>query len=262
MPRFAANLSMMYTEFDFPDRFAAAAEDGFEAVEFLFPYEWPAPLLASKLEAAGLHQVLFNAPPGDWQRHERGLAALPGREAEFRAGIEQALGYAAALGCPRIHLMAGLAPTGVDRATLRRTYVENLRWACGLAGTAGVHLTIEPINTRDIPGYFLNRQDEAHAVLAEVGSDWLQVQMDLYHCQIVEGDLARKLHHYLPTGRVGHIQVAGVPDRHEPDAGEVDFGYLFTLLDELGYPGWVGCEYRPAAGTREGLGWLRAPRGR
>jgi len=258
MPRFAANLSMMYTEFDFPDRFAAAAQDGFEAVEFLFPYAFPAADIAGLLAQNRLRQVLFNAPPGDWNRAERGLAALPGREAEFRAGIHTALRYAAALECPRIHVMAGLVPADGDRAAMRATYLANLRWACEEARASGVTLLVEPINTRDIPGYFLNRQDDAHAVLAEVGSNALQVQMDLYHCQIVEGDLATKLRTWLPTGRVGHIQIAGVPDRHEPDAGEVDFGYLFGLLDSLGYDGWVGCEYRPAGGTSAGLGWLRA----
>jgi hydroxypyruvate isomerase len=260
MPRFAANLSMMYTEYEFPDRFAAAAKDGFTGVEYLFPYEWPAADLAKWLDAAGLQQVLFNAPPGEWERNERGTAALPGRQEEFRAGIRRALEYAAALHCPRIHVMAGLVPPNGDRAEMRATYLANLRWACDEAHRAGRKLLLEPINTRDIPGFFLNRQDEAHAVVAEVGSASLQVQMDLYHCQIVEGDLATKIRRYVPTGNVGHIQVAGVPDRHEPGLGvsEVNFPYLFRLLDSLAYDGWVGCEYRPAAGTSEGLGWLRS----
>ncbi len=261
MPRFAANLSTMYTEFDFPERFAAAAQDGFEGVECLFPYAWPAERLAGLLADHGLQQVLFNAPPGDWDAGERGMAALPGREAEFRAGIAQALHYAAVLRCPRVHVMAGRAPADADRAALRATYVANLRRAAAEAAAAGVTLLVEPINTRDMPGYFLNLQDEAHAVVAEIGSPFLQVQMDLYHCQIMEGDLTARLRRHLPTGRVGHIQIAGVPDRQEPDAGEVDFGWVFAELDRLGFAGWVGCEYRPAAGTRAGLGWLRAWRG-
>jgi hydroxypyruvate isomerase len=201
--------------------------------------------------------VLFNAPPGDWDRGERGLACLPGREEEFRQGLARALDYAQALGCPRVHVMAGLAPAGADRAVLRRTYLANLGWAAQQAALRGVDLLIEPINTRDIPGFFLNRQDEAHAVVAEVGAPNLKVQMDLYHLQIVEGDVAMKLRHYLPTGRVGHLQIAGVPQRHEPDLGEVNYDYLFEVIDELGFDGWIGCEYRPRAGTSAGLGWLR-----
>jgi hydroxypyruvate isomerase len=257
MPHFAANLSMMYTEHAFLDRFEAAAKDGFEAVEFLFPYDHPAAELAARLEAHGLRQVLFNAPPGDWAAGERGLACLPGREDEFRSGVRRALDYALALGCPRIHLMAGLAPAGVAREVLRPTYLENLAWAAREAAAHKVDVLIEPINTRDIPGFFLNRQDEAHAVVAEVGAANLKVQMDLYHCQIVEGDLSMKLRQYLPTGRVGHIQIAGVPQRHEPDVGEVDYRHLFGVIDELGFDGWLGCEYRPKAGTSAGLGWMR-----
>ena len=259
MPRFAANLSMMYTEHPFLDRFAAAAADGFKAVEFLFPYEWPAETLAALLAQHQLQQVLFNAPPGDFGGGERGIGCLPGREAEFRSGFDRALDYAAALACPRIHLMAGLVPEGSTRAALRPTYLHNLAWAARKADDARVDVLIEPINTRDIPGYFLNRQDEAHAVLAELDAPRLKVQMDLYHCQIVEGDVAMKLRAYLPTGRVGHLQIAGVPERHEPDAGELNYDYLFGVIDELGYDGWIGCEYRPAAGTSSGLGWLPRP---
>ena len=260
MPRFAANLTMMYAEHAFLDRFAAAAADGFRAVEFLFPYEWPAATLAALLAEHGLEQVLFNAPPGDFGAGERGIACLPGREREFRSGLARALDYAAALRCPRVHLMAGLAPADSDRAELRSTYLANLAWAARQADAAAVDVLIEPINTRDIPGYFLNRQDEAHAILAELELPRLKVQMDLYHCQIVEGDVAMKLRRYLPSGRVGHLQIAGVPDRHEPDTGELEHGYLFGVIDELGYPGWIGCEYRPAAGTSNGLGWLRRAR--
>jgi hydroxypyruvate isomerase len=262
MPRFAANLSMMYVEHPFLERFAAAAADGFEAVEYLFPYEWPAETLAAALERNRLSQVLFNAPPGDFGQGERGIACLPGREAEFRSGFDRALAYAAALACPRVHLMAGLVPAGASRDALRPTYLKNLEWAAGKAADAGIDVLIEPINTRDIPGYFLNRQDDAHAVLAEIGAPRLKVQMDLYHCQIVEGDVATKLRTYVPTGRVGHMQIAGVPARQEPDDGEVNYPYLFDVIDELGWDGWVGCEYRPAAATSAGLGWLRRQRAR
>ncbi|MDQ6628904.1 MAG: hydroxypyruvate isomerase family protein [Pseudomonadota bacterium] len=261
MPKFAANLSMMYTEHPFLDRFAAAAADGFEAVEFLFPYESPAETLASTLAQNRLQQVLFNAPPGDFAKGERGIACLPGREAEFRGGFQLALDYAAALRCPRLHVMAGLLPRGASRDELRPTYLANLAWAARRAGDAQVDVLIEPINTRDIPGFFLNRQDEAHAILAEIDAPHLKVQMDLYHCQIVEGDVATKLRTYLPSGRVGHLQIAGVPDRHEPDVGELNHDYLFGVIDALGYSGWIGCEYRPAAGTSAGLGWLRRQAG-
>jgi hydroxypyruvate isomerase len=266
MPRFAANLSMLYPEHAFLDRYAAAAEDGFQAVEFLFPYAHPASELAGRLADHGLQQVLFNAPPGDWEAGERGLACLPGRESEFRAGIALALDYAQTLGCPRVHVMAGLAPAGADRAALLGTYQANLAWAAGQAAAAGRQLLIEPINPRDIPGYFLNRQDEAHRIVQAIGAPQLQVQMDLYHCQIVEGDVAMKIRQYLPSGRVGHLQIAGVPMRHEPDLGELNHGYLFDVIDEVaaacGWQGWVGCEYRPARGavargTSDGLGWLR-----
>jgi 2-dehydrotetronate isomerase len=259
MPKFAANLSMLYNEHAFLDRFAAAARDGFAAVEYLFPYEFTVADIAARLSEHGLQQVLFNAPPGDWAAGERGLACLPGRESEFRRGVEQALKYAAALGCPRIHLMAGLAPesgSGADRAALRAAYIANLAWAASQSKT--IDFLIEPINTRDIPRFFLNRQDDAHAIVAEVGAPNLKVQMDLYHCQIVEGDLAKKIELYLPTGRVGHFQIAGVPERHEPDVGEINHPYLFELIDRLGWDGWIGCEYRPRGGTSAGLGWMRA----
>jgi hydroxypyruvate isomerase len=267
MPKFAANLSMLYPELDFLDRFEAAAKDGFKAVEYLFPYAYDAKELKARLRANGLKQVLFNAPPGDWDKGEKGLACLPGREAEFRSFMGRAIEYARELDCPRVHVMAGLAPQGGDRAQLRRTYVANLEWAAKEASQAGLDVLIEPINTRDIPGFFLNRQDEAHAIVQEIGAPNLKVQFDLYHCQIVEGDVAMKIRHYLPTGRVGHFQIAGVPQRHEPDIGEVNYAYLFDVMDEVsaqcGWDGWVGCEYRPArgavaGGTSAGLGWFDA----
>ena len=257
MPRFAANLSMMYVEHPFLERFAAAARDGFQAVEYLFPYEHPAAELASRLKDNGLQQVLFNAPPGDWAAGERGMACLPGRTEELRGAVLRALEYAAVLQCPRVHLMAGLVPANADRAMLRRNYVKNLAWAAEQAARQGVQILIEPINTRDIPGFFLNRQDEAHAIATEIGAPNLKVQMDLYHCQIVEGDVSMKVRQYLPTGRVGHLQIAGVPQRHEPDLGELNYPYVFDVIDEIGFDGWIGCEYRPKAGTSDGLGWLK-----
>lgn len=260
MPRFAANLTTMYTEHNFLDRFAAAAHDGFLAVEFLFPYEHPAAALVALLKEHGLKQVLFNAPPGHWQAGERGCAALPGREQEFREGFLRALDYAQALGCPRIHAMAGIAPAGAARPRMRATYLANLAWAAGQASGHGVDVLIEPIAARNMPGYFLNRQEEAHAIAAESGMANLKVQMDLFHCQVEEGDLATKIRAYLGgagQSRVGHFQIAGVPERHEPSTGEVNYEYLFNLIDSLGYHGWIGCEYIPAARTSAGLGWLK-----
>jgi hydroxypyruvate isomerase len=257
MPRFAANLSMMYTEHDFLDRFGAAAKDGFKGVEFLFPYEFPAAEIKARLSEHRLTQVLFNCPPGDWTRGERGLASLPGREDEFRHSFENALSYVDVLGNVRLHVMAGLMQPGKTREQQRSTYVENLSWAARQIKGRDLILVIEPINTRDIPGFFLNRQDEAHAICADAGSDQVKVQMDLYHCQIVEGDLAMKLRQYIPSGNVGHVQIAGVPERHEPDLGEINYPYLFALIDELGYAGWVSGEYRPKGRTSAGLGWVK-----
>ena len=265
MPRFAANLSMMYTELAFLDRFKAAAEDGFDAVECLFPYDVDPLDIAARLNDHGLTQVLINAPCGDFAAGERGMACLPGREDDFRRAIEEdALPYAAALGCTRIHVMAGVprveARSGSARDALRATYLHNLEWAAKVAATGGVTILIEPINHRDFPGYFLNTQQEAHDVVTTVGAANLRVQMDLYHCQITEGDLSEKLRQYLPTGRVGHIQIAGVPTRNEPNVGELNYPYLLDLVDELGYAGFVSAEYRPRAGTSAGLDWLRSYR--
>ncbi len=274
MPQFAANLSMMYPELPFLDRFEAAAKDGFKAVEFLFPYAYTPEELAARLKANNLQQVLFNAPPGGidpssidqaWNSNTRGTASIPGREKEFQQGVEMALRYAEALHCPRIHVMAGLLGVGHTHASNHATYVNNLKWAAALAVKQGLDVLIEPINTRDIPGFYLNRQDQAHSIIEEVGASNLKVQMDLYHCQIVEGDVAMKIRQYLPTGRVGHFQIAGVPERHEPDIGEVNYPYLFDVIDEVSktcnWQGWVGCEYKPklggqAGGTSAGLGWL------
>ncbi|EYS97588.1 hydroxypyruvate isomerase [Cupriavidus sp. SK-4] len=260
MPRFAANLSMMYNEHAFLDRFAAAAADGFRAVEYLFPYEHAATELRARLDANGLTQALFNAPPGDWAAGERGLAALPGREAEFRDAVGRALEYAGVIGNDRVHVMAGLVPADADRARHRAAYLENVAFAAKAAAAQGITIVLEPINTRDMPGYFLNRQDDAQAICKEIGAANLKVQFDCYHCQIVEGDIAMKLKRDMPG--IGHIQIAGVPDRHEPDLGELNYPYLFEVIDGLGYDGWIGCEYRPRAGTSEGLGWLKPYLGR
>lgn len=255
MPRFAANLTLLYQEVPFLDRFREAATDGFRGVEFLFPYEHPAHEIRKRLDDAGLTQVLFNGPAGDWAAGERGIAALPGREAQFRDGIELALDYADALGCRQLHVMAGCPGASESPERCRATYLENLAYAAGQAAAHGVTLLIEPINPRDFPRYFLTRQDQAHAIRQEVGASNLKVQFDAYHCQIVEGDLAVKLRQHIAN--IGHVQVAGVPARHEPDTGEVNYPFLFRLLDELGYAGWVGCEYRPQGATRAGLGWLK-----
>ena len=276
MPKFAANLSMMYVELPFLDRFEAAAKDGFKAVEYLFPYAYEAKELAARLKNNGLQQVLFNLPPGGvdadsidtaWNAGTRGIACIAGREAEFATGAALALKYAEALDCPRLHMMAGLLPvnalsTAENKANTRQTYVNNAKHASQWVAKQGINLLLEPINTRDIPGFFLNRQDEAHALIAEIGQPNVKVQMDLYHCQIVEGDVSMKICQYLPTGNVGHFQIAGVPERHEPDAGEMNYPYLFEVIDSLGYDGWIGCEYKPKLGgqpngTSSGLGWLK-----
>jgi hydroxypyruvate isomerase len=258
MLRFAANLNMMYGEYAFPDRFSAAAHDGFAAVECLFPYEHPAKNLSLWLNENGLLPVLVNAPPGDWAAGERGLACLPGKEAAFRDTILIALDYAQTIRCARVHVMAGIQPAGIERAAAYRTYVTNLAWAAETAAGTGITLLIEPINTRDMPGYFLNRQHEAHAIVEQIGSKILKVQMDLYHCQIVEGDVSTKLRKYLSgQHNVGHIQIASVPERHEPDDGELDYDYVLNQIDTLNYDGWIGCEYRPKGRTSEGLAWLR-----
>jgi hydroxypyruvate isomerase len=253
MPRFAANISLMFTEVPFLDRFARARAAGFEGVEFLFPYEFPAAELAKRLKDNGLQQVLFNGPPGDWNAGERGMAALPGRQAEFREAIKQALEYTAALGCPRLHVMAGLAPAGVPRDTLLSTYAANLAWAAEECAKAGVKPIIEPINHRDIPGYFLNTTDEGAAIIEAIGPEKLGLQFDLYHCQITEGDLCKRVEKHLPL--IAHMQVADNPGRNEPGTGEVNWPFVFKRIDELGFRGWIGCEYRPAGETEAGLGW-------
>ena len=255
MPRFAANLSMMFNEAPFLDRFGAAAACGFKAVEFLFPYEHPPEAILERLQKHHLEIVLFNMPPGNWAAGERGLACIPGREEELRAGIDAALIYSTALRIPRLHAMAGIAPAGVDRAQCQATLVANLKYAAQKLAPHNITVLLEAINHRDIPGFFINTQAESYDICAAVNEPNLKMQMDLYHMQVMEGDISTKLRKYAPY--CGHIQIAGAPGRNEPDAGEVRYEYLFQLLDEIGYQGWIGCEYRPAGKTVDGLDWFQ-----
>jgi hydroxypyruvate isomerase len=257
MLQFAANLSTMFSEVPFLDRFGEAAAAGFRAVEVQFPYAYPAPVIAERLAAHRLELVLLNAPAGDFDAGDRGLASSPGREHEFAAGIVTALRYAQTLRTPRIHVMAGCLPDAADaeeRQRRLRLYVRNLRIACAEAAAMDVTVLIEPLNPRDMPGYLVATQAEAHRVREEVGASNLKVQMDFYHCQIAEGDLATTFERWLP--HIGHVQIAGVPGRHEPDVGEINYEYLFRRMRDLGYAGFVGCEYRPLRGTTAGLNWL------
>ncbi len=257
MPRFAANLSFLFNEVPFLDRFAEAAHAGFRAVEFAFGYDYQASEIASRAQAHGLEVVLINAPPGDFAAGDRGLASLPGREHEFQASVATALRYAQTLKCPRVHVMAGVLPAEADdaeRARRWRLFQRNLEFACTEAAEKGIKVLIEPINRRDFPGYLMTTQAEAHALREALGQPNLLVQMDFYHAQIVEGDLATKFRQW--QKHIGHVQIAGVPGRHEPDNGEINYDYLFRMLDELRYDGWVGCEYKPAAGTTAGFNWL------
>jgi hydroxypyruvate isomerase len=256
MPKFAANLSMMFTEVPFLNRFAVAADAGFKAVEFLFPYDYSPEAVASNAAAAGVQIILFNMPPGNWESGERGIACIPGREEEFRAGVEKALKYAAALGTERLHAMAGIIPKGFDPPHCRKTLVANLQYAAEKLAAHNITLLVEAINTRDMPGFALPTQKDSFSVCEETKAPNIKMQMDLYHMQVAEGDLATKLRHYAPY--CGHIQIAGCPERNEPDTGEVRYEYIFRLLDELGYKGWLGCEYRPAGRTAEGLHWMHA----
>ncbi|MEO1017190.1 MAG: 2-oxo-tetronate isomerase [Pseudomonadota bacterium] len=255
MPKFAANLSMMFNEVPFLERFAAARNAGFDAVEYLFPYDFPAEDVARNLEDQGLVQALFNMPPGDWEAGDRGISAIPGREVEFQQSLETALEYAAALNCKTIHCMAGILGPGVMPRRAERTYIGNLQLAAEAAEKHGITVLIEPLNSRDAPGYLLSYNDHAHRIIEEVGMANLKLQLDLYHTQIMHGDLAISIREFMPI--TGHIQIAGVPQRHEPDFGEINYPYLFELIDELGYEGWIGCEYRPRRSTLEGLGWIK-----
>lgn len=259
MPRFAANISTMFTERTLVDRVKAAADAGFEAVECQFPYEVPAADMKAALDAAGIPLILINTPPGDFEAGERGLAALPGREAEFRTAMADALDYAEVVGSRKIHVMAGVLPDGVARDDGFALFEENLRHAVSAADGRPVDmLLIEPVNTRDIPGYLLNRPEEARKLIESIGSDTLRLQYDFYHAQIMRGDVAKGLEEFWPL--IGHIQFAGVPERHEPDTGELNCAYLFDCLDRLGYDGWTSAEYFPAGRTEDGLAWA-APYG-
>lgn len=256
MPRFAANLTMMFNEVPFLDRFQAASAAGFTAVEFLFPYEHSPKEVESMATAANTEVVLFNMPGGNWGAGERGIAGLPGREEEFREGVEKALGYAERLGTPRLHAMAGIAPAGADISACRATLVANLKFAAEKLAAKNITLLLEAINTRDMPGFIVSTQKDSHSICEEVGAPNMKMQMDIYHMQVMEGDLANCLKRY--ASHCGHIQIAGCPERHEPDTGEVRYEYLFRGLDEMGYAGWLGCEYRPAGKTTDGLLWLSA----
>ena len=253
MPRFAANLSTMFADRPFLERCTAARQAGFEAVECQFPYQVEADDLQAELAANGLRMLLINTPPGDFSAGERGLAGLPGREADFRAALDRALAYAETLDCPQIHVMAGVRPEGMSREACWATYKANLRIAGEAAARAGRLALIEPINTRDIPGFLLNTPSEGAALVEELGLPSVRLQFDFYHAQIMTGDLARSFERHLPV--IAHVQIAGVPERQEPDVGEIHYPYLFDLLDRLGYQGWVGCEYFPAGRTEDGLGW-------
>ena len=253
MPKFAANLSMLFTEVPFLDRFERAAANGFTAVEFLFPYAWPAAEIKSRLDENKLKLVLHNLPPGDWDGGERGIACLPDRIDEFREGVARGIEYATALGVNQLNCLAGKVPMGADDATLRKTLVGNLKYAAAELKKAGLRLLIEPINTYDIPGFYLNRTAQAIAILDEVGASNAFVQYDIYHAQRMEGEIAATLAKHL--ARIGHIQLADNPGRNEPGTGELNWAFLFAHLDKIGYTGHIGCEYKPATTTEAGLGW-------
>jgi hydroxypyruvate isomerase len=255
MPRFSANLSMLFGEHDFLDRFDAAARAGFKGVEYVGPYDHEPDAVAARLAKNGLAQVLFNLPPGDWGKGERGIAVLPDRIDEFRRGVDTAITYAKALGCGQVNCLAGIAPEGADRPVLENVFVENLKFAAEKLEKAGVKLLVEPINTRDIPGFFLNNSSQALAIMDRVGSGNIFLQYDIYHMQIMEGDLARTIEANL--GRIAHIQLADNPGRHEPGTGEINYPFLYEHLDRIGYTGWVGAEYKPKGSTEAGLGWFR-----
>jgi hydroxypyruvate isomerase len=253
MPQFAANLTMLFNEVPFLDRFERAANAGFTAVEFLFPYAWPAAEIKARLDVYGLKLVLHNLPGGDWEAGERGIACHPDRVDEFRAGVAKGIAYGQALGVPQLNCLAGKAPAGVDAAVLRQVFVDNLKFAAAEFKAAGLKLLIEPINTFDIPGFFLNTTAQAVAILDDVGADNAFVQYDIYHAQRMEGELAATMQKYL--ARIGHLQLADNPGRHEPGTGEINYAFLFAHLDRMGYQGHIGCEYKPATTTEAGLGW-------
>ncbi len=251
--RLCANLSMMFNEVPFLDRFDAARQTGFDGVEFLFPYDHPATEIRNRLDGAGLQQVLFNMPPGNWAAGERGTASLPGRTQEFRDGVMRALDYAGALGCNLVHCMAGIPPKDVASGTAWALYAANLAWAAERAAAQGVRVAIEPINHRDMPGFLLNTTGQGAAMVEAIGRDRVGLQFDIYHCQVTEGDVTKRIEALLPV--IAHMQLADVPGRHEPGTGEIGWHFVFERIDQLGYQGWMGCEYRPAGDTVAGLSW-------
>ena len=256
MTKLAANLTMMFNEVDFLDRFAAAAGAGFKGVEYLFPYPYPKEQLAEKLAAHKLVQALHNLPAGDWAKGERGIACQPDRVGEFQDSVGAAMEYAKALGCKQLNCLAGIAPPGADRAEVRATLVANLRFAADKLGAAGIKLLTEPVNTYDIPGFFLSGTRQALEILDDVGSQNLYLLYDIYHMQRMEGELANTIKANLP--RIAHLQLADNPGRNEPGTGEINYRFLFGFLDAIGYDGWIGCEYRPKGKTVDGLGWRAA----
>lgn len=255
MIRFSANLMMLFTEVDFLDRFERAAKAGFRAVEFPYPYQWKKEELAERLEQHGLELVLHNMPPGNWEGGERGLACLPGREAEFRKSLSLAIDYAKGLNCPRLNCMAGKPPAGTSLEKVRRTLIDNLRFAAAALEKEGIRLLIEPLNDLDVPGFFLSRTRDAINLMEEVGHPNLRLQYDVYHMQIMEGNLMRTIQTIL--SRIAHIQIADNPGRNEPGTGEINYPNLFRFLERQGYDGWIGCEYKPLGKTEDGLGWIR-----
>jgi hydroxypyruvate isomerase len=255
VPRLAANLSLLFPQLDFVERFAAAAHAGFRAVEYQFPYAWPARAVAERARAAGVEVVLHNLPAGDAARGDRGIACLPERVAEFREDVERGIEYAMAAGCPRLNCLAGLAPADAAPELLFETLVENVSFAARRLKAAGLQLMLEPINTRSVPGFYLTTTHQALGVLDAAGADNAFLQYDIFHMQIMEGDLAKTIERLLP--RIGHMQLADVPDRHEPGTGEINFGFLLRHVDRIGYAGWIGCEYNPLGDTREGLAWAK-----
>jgi hydroxypyruvate isomerase len=255
MPRLAANLSLLFTECDFPDRFEAASRAGFRRVEYQFPYEFDKDLIAAKARSAGVEVVLHNIPSGNAAKGDRGIACLPGRIDEFREGVERAISYARAADCPRLNCLAGVIPAGAAPEPYRATLVENLRYAARELAKAGLDLMIEPVNTRTVPGFFVSRSSQAVALLDNVGERNAFIQFDLFHMQIMEGDLTKTIERLLP--RIGHMQLADVPARHEPGTGEINFAFVLGEIDRLGYKGAIGCEYIPAGDTLQGLKWAR-----
>jgi hydroxypyruvate isomerase len=253
MPRFAANLTMLFNEAPFLERFERAAKAGFKAVEFLFPYDYPVEQLKDALDRNKLALVLHNLPAGNWAGGDRGIGCHPDRVAEFRAGVDKAITYASTLGVIQLNCLAGIKPAGVSDADARKTLVENLKFAAPKLKAAGIRLLIEPINTFDIPGFFLSRTQQALDIIADVGSDNLFVQYDIYHMQRMEGELAKTIEKHL--GKIAHLQLADNPGRNEPGTGEINYSFLFAFLDRIGYDGWIGCEYKPATTTEAGLGW-------